>query len=113
MPIINTVLFLDRPRKILSFFGIWQSNEDYTILVTVYMVLVMITQYSFVLFEVIYIAGVWGDMDAVSEASYLLFTQASVCYKTTAFLVNKKSLLELLRFMEIDLFQLQTEEQEK
>ncbi|KAJ0173797.1 hypothetical protein K1T71_010946 [Dendrolimus kikuchii] len=109
----NTTLFLGRPRKILSFFGIWLSNENKVFLVTMYMVLVLITQYSFVLFEVIYIVGVWGDMDAVSEASYLLFTQASVCYKTTAFLINNKSLIELLQFMEIELFQPQSEVHEK
>ncbi|XP_013170678.1 PREDICTED: odorant receptor Or1-like [Papilio xuthus] len=72
----------------------------------------MLTQYAFILFEFIYIAGVWGDIEAMSEASYLLFTQASVCYKVTVFLLSKKNLNILIDYMEIDIFLPQTEEQE-
>ncbi|KPJ01491.1 Odorant receptor Or1 [Papilio xuthus] len=48
----------------------------------------------------------------MSEASYLLFTQASVCYKVTVFLLSKKNLNILIDYMEIDIFLPQTEEQE-
>ncbi|KOB68476.1 Odorant receptor, partial [Operophtera brumata] len=98
----NTSLFLGRPRKILTFFGIWLWSKK-NIIFQMYMIFIMITQYSFVVFEMAYIAQVWGDIGAVSEASYLLFTQASVCYKTTAFMVNEKYLVILLDFMESEI----------
>ncbi|XP_047994420.1 odorant receptor Or1-like [Leguminivora glycinivorella] len=71
----------------------------------------MITQYTFVFFEFIYIALAMGDLDAVTEASFLLFTQASVCYKVTRFLTDKNSLISLLGMMEQELFQAQNERQ--
>lgn len=77
------------------------------------MLFVMWTQYSFLLFEIIYIADVWGDIDAVSEASYLLFTQASLCYKSTAFMVNRGNLVELLGYMDNILFEPKSSEHEK
>ncbi|CAH2253022.1 jg13548 [Pararge aegeria aegeria] len=73
----------------------------------------MLTQYSFILFEVIYVVVVWGDLDEVSEASYLLFTQASVCYKVTIFIANKKQLKYLLDFMKLDIFDPQTPDHDK
>lgn len=73
----------------------------------------MITQYNFALFEFIYIANVWGDLDEVSEASYLLFTQVSVCYKTTVFLINQKKVIKLLDFMENKIFEPQSVLQER
>lgn len=113
MEVKNTTLFLGRPNKILSFFGIWPHPNNYIILRKLYMLFVMWTQYSFLLFEIIYIADVWGDIDAVSEASYLLFTQASLCYKSTAFMVNKSNLLELLKFIECEIFEPKSAEHEK
>lgn len=104
MVIKNTELFLGRPRRILGFFGIWPHPPNYIIFRKLYMLFVMWTQYSFLLFEIIYIAEVWGNMNEVSEASYLLFTQASLCYKSTAFMVNKNNLIELLGYMDDDIF---------
>nr|CUQ99412.1 Olfactory receptor 31 [Manduca sexta] len=109
----NTELFLGRPKKILTFFGIWLPSKQYQDLVKIYMILVMITQYSFVLFEIVYIINVWGDIEVVSEASYLLFTQASVCYKTTAFLIKKRKLVLLLEHMEQEIFASQSKDHEK
>lgn len=94
-------------------FGVWLPPEDYVVLHRIYMLLVMLTQYNFVLFEFIYIANVWGDLDEVSEASYLLFTQASVCYKSTVFLMNKNNLIELLEFMDSETFAAQSKEHER
>lgn len=105
----NIDLFLGRPRNILATFGIWPSSTTYVVLLQIYMIFIMITQYSFVVFEIIYIAQVWGDIGAVSEASYLLFTQASVCYKTTLFLINKNSLIQLLELMGEKTFESQSE----
>lgn len=109
----NTDLFLGRPKKILTFFGIWLPPKQYQELVKIYMILVMITQYSFVLFEIIYIIGVWGDIEVVSEASYLLFTQASVCYKTTTFLIKKRKLVLLLEHMQQEIFASQSKDHEE
>lgn len=105
----NTDLFLERPRRILTTFGIWPISTNYVFLLQIYMIFIMITQYSFVIFEIIYILEVWGDIGEVSEASYLLFTQASLCFKTTLFLINKNSLMQLLELMEKETFQPQSE----
>ncbi|XP_047994421.1 odorant receptor Or1-like [Leguminivora glycinivorella] len=103
----NVNLYLNRPRNILLYLGIWLRPASYVSLYITYAVLVMLTQYSFVFFEFIYIALAWGDMDAVTEASFLLFTQASVCYKVTRFMMNKNNLVCLLGLMEEEIFQAQ------
>nr|AGK90017.1 olfactory receptor 10 [Helicoverpa assulta] len=113
MAVKNTSLFLGRPKKILSAHGVWPHPNNFVILRKLYMLFIMWTQYSFLLFEIIYIADVWGDIDAVSEASYLLFTQASLCYKSTAFMVNKQSLLELLEIMDCEIFEPKSAEHKK
>nr|AJF23790.1 olfactory receptor OR18 [Planotortrix octo] len=109
----NVALFLNRPRNILGFFGIWLPPASFTLLYTIYMLFILLTQYSFVLFEFIYIVEVWGDLDAVSEASFLLFTQASVCFKVTRFLIHKDKLVMLLEFMEEEVFQPQNKIHER
>nr|AXF48772.1 odorant receptors OR18 [Lobesia botrana] len=109
----NVILFLNRPRNILFYLGIWLRPANYVTLYLFYAVIVMLSQYSFVLFEFMYIAEAWGDMDAVTEASFLLFTQASVCYKVTRFMINKKNLVLLLGLMEEDLFQPENKRQER
>ncbi|XP_045776312.1 odorant receptor 49b-like [Maniola jurtina] len=101
-------IFLNRPRTVLVFLGIWLPPTKFALLYTLYKIVVMLTQYAFILFEIIYVGVVWGDLDEVSEASYLLFTQATVCYKVTVFIVNKKNLRELLDFMKVDIFDPQT-----
>nr|AST36309.1 putative odorant receptor OR18 [Cydia fagiglandana] len=105
----NVTLFLNRPRNILLYLGIWLKPANYVSLYVAYAIIVMFTQYSFVFFEFIYIALAWGDMDAVTEASFLLFTQASVCYKVTRFMIKKNNLVFLLSFMEEEVFQAQNE----
>nr|QZH55137.1 odorant receptor 41 [Achelura yunnanensis] len=109
----NVDLYLSRPRNIMRFFGVWLPPKNYVKSNIIYMLIVMMTQYSFVLFEFIYISDVWGDLDEVSEASYLLFTQASVCYKSTVFLINKNKLMSLLEMMELEIFAPQNSEHQK
>ncbi|XP_045527666.1 odorant receptor 43a-like [Pieris brassicae] len=111
--ITNTDMFLGRPRFILHYLGIWLPPEEYKLLRNIYKFLVMFTQFSFIFLEFIYIAVVWGNIDKVSEASYLLFTQASVCYKTTVFMMNKNNLKKLIKFMEVGIFAPQTIGHEK
>lgn len=100
----NVDLYLSRPRNILGFFGIWLQPGRFKLLYTTYTLFILFTQYSFILFEFIYIEGVWGNMDAVTEASFLLFTQASLCFKVTRFLMNQGKLVTLLQFMEEEIF---------
>ncbi|XP_049878064.1 odorant receptor Or1-like [Pectinophora gossypiella] len=109
--------FLGQPKRILKYFGIWPPPEDISwyglILYRIYMYLVMASQYSFLLFELVYIAMVFGDLDEMFESSFLLFTQASLCYKTTVFLVNTKNLVILMDYMVSDTFAPQNELHEK
>lgn len=71
-------------------------------------------EYCFVVFNIAYMFLVWGDLEAVSEALYLLFTQATTCLKaTTVCIIFKNRLKKLLKFMESDIFAAQSEIQEK
>ncbi|OWR46983.1 putative odorant receptor OR10 [Danaus plexippus plexippus] len=88
--------------------GIWLSSNNYVILRDLYKSLIMSTQYSFLLFEIFYVFVVWGDIDEMSEASYLLFTQTSVCYKASVFIINKKNLIVLLVSMKAKIFEPQS-----
>lgn len=106
-------LFLSRPRKVLNALGIWYSTNEPTLLYSLYTGFIMLTQFAFILFEFVYIAGVWGDIDSMSEASYLLFTQASVCYKVAVFHNNKSNLAVLIDFMRMDSFAPQNEQHEE
>ncbi|XP_072929574.1 uncharacterized protein [Epargyreus clarus] len=106
-------VFLSRPKYVLTHLGIWLPPTQYIFIHMVYKILIMLSQYAFILFEFMYIAMVWGDLEAVSEASYLLFTQASVCYKATVFVTNKNNLRILLQYMTCEAFDPQTTEQEK
>ncbi|CAG9112487.1 unnamed protein product [Plutella xylostella] len=113
MTIDIEVLYLKLPKNIMTFFGVWLPPKRHIILHNIYMLLVMVSQYSFLLFEFIYLFDVLDDLEAASEASYLLFTQASLCYKTTVFLVNKRHLIELLELMRCEMFAPETEVHEK
>ncbi|XP_045537821.1 odorant receptor Or1 [Papilio machaon] len=111
---VNSIdLFLSRPKRVLKALGIWLTPERPMFLHSFYTAFIMLTQYAFIIFEFVYIAGVWGDLEAMSEASYLLFTQASVCYKVTVFLLNKNNIKVLIEYMEMDIFTPETEEQQK
>ncbi|XP_052744218.1 odorant receptor 43a-like [Bicyclus anynana] len=108
MALSSIDIFLSRPRNVLVFLGIWLPPKRYALLYNLYKIMIMLTQYCFILFEVIYVVVVWGDLDEVSEASYLLFTQATVCYKVSVLIANKKQLKCLLDFMMLDIFGPQT-----
>ncbi|XP_045537799.1 odorant receptor Or1 [Papilio machaon] len=69
-------MYLNRARFVMKFLGVW----------------------------IIYIIQVWGDLEAVSQASYLLFTQACLCLKVTVFQVNMSMVRELLKQMNGDIF---------
>lgn len=109
----NVELFLSLPRKILNALGIWYQSNEPSLLQSLYTGFIILTQYAFILFEFVYIAGVWGDIDSMTEASYLLFTQASVCYKVAVFYLNKSNLAVLIDYIEMDSFAPQNEQHEE
>ncbi|XP_045452865.1 odorant receptor Or1-like [Melitaea cinxia] len=104
--VVKTVdIFLARSRNILSILSIWLPPTKYVIFCYIIRSVVFFSQYSFLVLELIYIMLVWGDLNEVSEASHLLFTQTAVCYKMTVFIINKTNLIALLKFMETDIFE--------
>lgn len=109
----NETLYLKLPRTLMKVFGVWGSPKEYQILHYTYRFIVMLSQYSFLLFEFIYLLDVIDDIEAASEASYLLFTQASLCYKTTVFLMNKRNVMELVGQMEASVFAAQSVKHER
>lgn len=98
-------LFLNRAKFVMKYLGVWvPPAEKGSVLHIVYRTFMMTLQYLFLIFQIIYIIQVWGDLDAVSQASYLLFTQACLCLKVTVFQMNMGMLKELLRLMDSEIF---------
>nr|QPX50348.1 odorant receptor [Helicoverpa armigera] len=99
-------LFLNRAKFVMKHLGVWIPAENGSILDRAYRAFMMTLQYLFLIFQMIYIVQVWGDLDAVSQASYLLFTQACLCLKVIYFIfqINIDMLKELLQFMDAEVF---------
>ncbi|KAJ8713845.1 hypothetical protein PYW08_007465 [Mythimna loreyi] len=97
-------LFLNRAKFVMKFLGVWVPVENGSIFRTGYRAFMMTLQYLFLIFQFIYIIQVWGDLDAVSQASYLLFTQACLCLKVSVFQMNIGMLKELLKRMDSEIF---------
>ncbi|CAH2094317.1 unnamed protein product [Euphydryas editha] len=113
MGVNNVDIFLERSRNILSILSIWLPPTKCVIFYYIIRLFVFFSQYSFLFLEIIYIILVWGDLNEVSQASHLLFTQTAVCYKITVFIINKKNLRELLKFMEVDIFEAENDVHDK
>lgn len=97
-------LFLNRAKFVMKFLGVWVPVENGSVFHAGYRAFMMTLQYLFLIFQIIYIIQVWGDLDAVSQASYLLFTQACLCLKVTVFQKNMGMLKELLKRMDSKVF---------
>nr|ALM26205.1 odorant receptor 16 [Athetis dissimilis] len=97
-------LFLNRAKFVMKYLGVWVPKDNASVLHTGYRALMMSQQYLFLIFQIIYIIQVWGDLDAVSQASYLLFTQACLCLKVTVFQINIGTLKQLLSLMDSEVF---------
>lgn len=98
-------LYLNRAKFVMKYLGVWVPSENESIFSKAYRVFMITLQYLFLIFQIIYIIQVWGDLESVSQASYLLFTQACLCFKVTVFQVNINMLKELLKLMGEDIFQ--------
>lgn len=101
-------LYLNRAKFVMKLFGVWVPPDQESFTHKCYRIFMMSLQYAFLLFQTIYIIQVWGDLDAVSQASYLLFTQACLCFKVTVFQLNMKILKDLLKRMNGDVFKPQS-----
>ncbi|KOB59707.1 Odorant receptor, partial [Operophtera brumata] len=106
-------LYLNRAKLVMKILGIWVPPANEGFIRKLHRIFMLSLQYLFLMFQAVYIVQVWGDLDAVSQASYLLFTQACLCFKVTVLLVNMDMLKELLRRMDSDIFQPQSETHEK
>lgn len=106
-------LYLNRAKLVMKILGIWVPLNDEGFIRKFHRIFMISLQYLFLLFQTIYIIQVWGDLDAVSQALYVLFTQACLCFKVTVLLVNMDKLKELLKQMNSETFQPQSEIHEK
>ncbi|XP_052756503.1 odorant receptor Or1-like [Galleria mellonella] len=106
-------LFLYRAKFIMKALGLWVPTKDESFLYKIYRVFIMTSQYLCLIFQTIHIAQVWGDLEAVSQACYITFTQACLCFKVTVFLVNMDLFKQLLTQMNADIFKPQSIEHEK
>lgn len=102
-------LYLNRAKFVMKLLGVWVPPDQETLMQKCYRMFMMSLQYLFLLFQTIYIVQVWGDLEAVSQASYLLFTQACLCFKVTVFQLNMNILRDLLKRMNGDIFKPQSD----
>ncbi|KAI8425341.1 hypothetical protein MSG28_007108 [Choristoneura fumiferana] len=105
-------LYFYRARIIMSIMGVWNPPKNESTLRKLYKYVMLSLQHLFLLFQVIYMVRVLGDLEEVSQASFLLFTQACLCFKVTVFHVRMDSFRELLAQMNSDVFMPQNKGQE-
>ncbi|XP_059058262.1 odorant receptor Or1-like [Achroia grisella] len=108
----NAKIFLGLPTCLLKYCGLWIVSEKYESLNNIYRFFGFLLHYSVLLSILIYLGVVWGNIEAMSNALYVLFTETSTCFKITVFVVNKKFILNLLEFMNSDIFLPMTRRQE-
>lgn len=101
-------LYLDRAKFVMKHLGVWMPSDDESVIYKGYRIFMITLQYLFLIFQMIYIIQVWGDLDAVSQASYLLFTQACLCLKITVFQYNMDMFRQLLSIMDGEVFKPET-----
>ncbi|XP_026734574.1 odorant receptor Or1-like [Trichoplusia ni] len=101
-------LYLDRAKFVMKHLGVWMPSDDESAIYKGYRIFMITLQYLFLIFQMIYIIQVWGDLDAVSQASYLLFTQACLCLKITVFQYNMDMFRQLLSIMDGEVFKPET-----
>ncbi|CAH1637582.1 unnamed protein product [Spodoptera littoralis] len=106
-------LFLNRAKFVMKYLGVWVLADNASYFLKAYRGFMITLQYLFLIFQTIYIIQVWGDLDAVSQASYLLFTQACLCLKVTVFQINMPMLKDLLRLMDAKIFRPENDVHEK
>ena len=106
-------LYLNRAKFVMKYLGVWVPAKNETISSKYYRLFMMSLQNLFLLFQIIYIILVWGDLEAVSQASYLLFTQACLCFKITVLQKNIDMLRDLLRRMNDKIFFPESKEHER
>nr|QLI62089.1 odorant receptor 46 [Streltzoviella insularis] len=97
-------LYLNRAKFVMKILGVWIPSENELMISKMYRIFMMSLQYLFLLFQTIYIVQIWGDLEAVSQALYLYFTEACLCFKVTIFQINMDMLKELLKRMNSDVF---------
>ncbi|CAK1583297.1 unnamed protein product [Parnassius mnemosyne] len=113
MTLTSEDLYLNRARFVMKYLGVWVPHPNETFAHKCYRIFMMTVQYLFLFFQIIYIVLVWGDLGAVSQASYLLFTQACLCLKITVFQINADVVKDLLERMNSDIFKPQNEDHER
>lgn len=113
MPLNLEDLYLNRAKFVMKYLGVWMPDDCETVLHKFYRYLMISLQYLFLIFQIIYIVMVWGDLDAVSQASYLLFTQACLCFKVTVFQINIDKFKIILGEINGSIFEPKTEVHER
>lgn len=106
--LLSEDLYLNRAKFVMKYLGVWVPPENESLLRKIYRLFMMSLQFLFLIFQIFYIVQVWGDLEAVSQASYLLFTQAWLCFKVTVLQLNIGMLKELLMQMNGDIFKPQS-----
>uniref|UniRef100_A0A0V0J139 Odorant receptor n=1 Tax=Cydia pomonella TaxID=82600 RepID=A0A0V0J139_CYDPO len=106
-------LYLSRAKFVMSFLGVWMPPPNESIFQKYFRFFMLSLQYTFLLFQVIYICQVLGDLEEISQSSFMLLTHACLCCKITVFHVNIEYFRELLAQMNSEIFMPQTEGHDK
>ncbi|XP_077299484.1 odorant receptor Or1-like [Arctopsyche grandis] len=99
-----TETYLSYPLAVLYVFGLWK-RENHPYLYFMYSFFFLFaTQYAYAMFQIIYMAKAWGDIEKIAEASFLLLTQATLCVKIILFTWKKSDIENLIENMDEDIF---------
>lgn len=106
-------LFLNGAKVFMKPLGVWIPSENESIMIKTYRIFIISLQYLFLMLQFIYLFQVWGDIDAMTQAAYLIFTQGSSVFKLTVFYFNMGIVKEILSIMDEDIMQPKNSIQER
>lgn len=100
-----TMKYLRFPLSVLNFFGLWRNDRHPNFAYNFYgFCIVFFSQYAYAGFQIIYMVLSFGDIQKLAEASYLLLTQVTLCFKIIMLLLKKRKIEAIIKFTEADIF---------
>lgn len=96
--------YIKLPLMVLHVCGLWRKENNPIIYFIYSVILLLSTQYVYAVFQIIYMVNVWGDIEKIAEASFLLLTETTLCIKIIFFIANKDKAIHLTKAMNSDVF---------
>lgn len=100
-----TMQYLRLPLLVLNFFGLWKNGDNLYLAYNIYgFCVIFFTQYIYTGFQIIYMVLSFGNIQKLAEASYLLLTQVTLCFKIVMLIVKKRKIVAVVEFTDSEVF---------